>query len=64
MGYLELVNKYTAITNEIGYIEELMKKYKDLALKRMLKRLREEQSEVKREIDRYNGVKNGRLSED
>lgn len=64
MGYLELVNKYITITSEIGYIEELMKKYKDLALKRMLKRLREEQSEVKREIDRYNGVKNGRLSED
>lgn len=57
MGYLELVDKYIAITNEIGYIEKLMKKYKDLALKKMLKRLREEQSEVKREIDRYNGVR-------
>lgn len=57
MGYLELVNKYTAITNEIGYIEELMKKDKDLALKRKLKGLREAQAEVKREIDMYNGVR-------
>lgn len=58
MGYLELVNKYTAITNEIGYIEELMKKDKDLALKRKLKGLREAQAEAKREIDMYNGVTN------
>lgn len=57
MGYLELVNKYIAITNEIGYIEELMKKYKDLALKRKLNGLREAQAEAKREIDMYNGVR-------
>ncbi|MDO4778525.1 MAG: hypothetical protein Q4A42_03105 [Tissierellia bacterium] len=55
MGYLELVNKFTAITNEIGYIEDLMTK--DIALKRKLERLREAQAEAKREIDMYNGVR-------
>lgn len=64
MGYLDLVSKYTKITSEIGYIEELMKKDKDLALVRKLETLRVEQKDLKYQIDKYNGVKNGRLSED
>lgn len=55
MGYLELADKYTAITKEIGYIEKLMKKDKDLKYPRKLSQLRKEQKELAAKIDEYNG---------
>lgn len=58
IGYLELVTKYTMICNEIGYIETQMKTDIDKAFERKLKRLRVEQIEIKKQIDRYNGVDN------
>lgn len=54
MEYLSLVNKYTAITNEIGYIENVMKKDNDLKFKRKLSQLRKEQKELKEKIDDEN----------
>lgn len=53
----ELKNKLIRINSEMYYIEELMKKDKDLTLKRKLNGLREAQAEAKREIDMYNGVR-------
>lgn len=56
MGYFELVDRYTKITMEIGYVEKQAKIYDDLSFVRTLERLREEQKEVEKEINRYNGV--------
>lgn len=56
MGYLELVDNYTSITKEIGFIEKLMRRDNDLALKRKLSQLRKEQKELRDKIDEYNGV--------
>ena len=58
MGYLEFADKYTAITKEIGYIEKLMKKDKDLKYTRKLEALRREQKKLSKKLDEYNGVKN------
>lgn len=60
MGYLELVDKYTSVTREIGYIEDLIKKDEDLALVRKLKQLRREQRDLGKKIDEYNGVRDER----
>lgn len=57
MGYLELVDNYTSITKEIGFIEKLMRKDNDLALKRKLSQLRKEQKELRDRLDEYNGVR-------
>lgn len=60
MGYLELADKYTTITKEIGYIEKLMKKDKDLKYPRKLSQLRQEQKELRDRLDEYNGVRDER----
>lgn len=60
MGYLELVDKYTSVTREIGYIEDLIKKDEDLALVRKLKQLRREQRDLGKKINEYNGVRDER----
>lgn len=56
MGYLELADKYTRITTEITYLEDLIKRDNDLALTRKLEQLRLDQKEVAEQIDKYNGV--------
>lgn len=54
MKYLELADKYISITNEIGYIENIMEKDKDLKFKRKLIQLRKEQKELEEKIDYEN----------
>ena len=56
--YIQLADKYTRITTEITYLEDLIKHDTDLALVRQLEQLRKEQKEVASLIDEYNGVKN------
>lgn len=57
MGYQYLVNRYYVLTEEIGYLERLIKNGdNDLSLKEKLKVLRHEQKDIKRRIDEYNGV--------
>ena len=58
MKYIQLADKYTGITTEIAYVEDLIKHDTDLALVRQLEQLRKEQKEVASLIDEYNGVKN------
>ena len=58
MKYIQLADKYTRITTEITYLEDLIKHDTDLALVRQLEQLRKEQKEVASLIDEYNGVKN------
>lgn len=57
MKYIQLADKYTRITTEITYLEDLIKRDNDLALVRQLEQLRKEQKEVASLIDEYNGVK-------
>ena len=57
MGYLELVNNYTSTTMKIKYVQELMKKDKNLDFMRKIEQLREEQKHLAGKIDEYNGVK-------
>ena len=57
MKYIQLADKYTRITTEITYLEDLIKHDTDLALVRQLEQLRKEQKEVASLIDEYNGVK-------
>ena len=57
MGYQYLVNKYYVLTEEIGYLERLIKNGdKDLSTLEKLETKRREQKEIKKEIDKYNGV--------
>ncbi|MDO4605231.1 MAG: hypothetical protein Q4B23_04560 [Helcococcus sp.] len=64
MKYFQLADKYTRITTEITYLEDLIKSDNDLALVRQLEQLRLDQKEIASMIDEYNGVKNdGRRSE-
>lgn len=58
MKYIQLADKYTCITTEIAYVEDLIKHDSDLALVRQIEQLRKEQKEVASMIDEYNGVKN------
>ena len=57
MGYQYLVNRYYVLTEEIGYLERLIKNGdKDLSTLEKLETKRREQKEIKKEIDKYNGV--------
>ena len=58
MKYIQLADKYTRITTEIAYVEDLIKHDSDLAFVRQLEQLRKEQKKVASLIDEYNGVKN------
>ena len=61
MKYIQLADKYTRITTEITYLEDLIKHDSDLALVRQLEQLRKEQKEVASLIDEYNGVKKNEM---
>ena len=58
MGYLELLNNYLKITEEIGRLEVQKLWDDDPSILKELESLRERQKEAADQLDEYNGVKN------